>query len=98
MRYCPTCQTEYDEDIIRFCTKDGTPLVDDKKPTFTENLPSETSQDDEDDFSANKKVSSSSIFIPTLPDTRRKDTKRRGKKRANRRRAKIERSRIARYF
>lgn len=49
MKYCPTCQTEYDEEIIRFCTKDGTPLVEDKKPTFTENLPSETSQDDIDE-------------------------------------------------
>ncbi len=49
MKYCPTCQTEFDEEIIRFCTKDGTPLVEDKKPTFTENLPSETSQDDEDE-------------------------------------------------
>ncbi len=51
MKYCPTCQTEFDEEIIRFCTKDGTPLVEDAKPTFTENLPSESSNtlDDDDD-------------------------------------------------
>lgn len=51
MKYCPTCQTEFDEEIIRFCTKDGTPLVEDTKPTFTENLPSESSNsvDDDDD-------------------------------------------------
>jgi hypothetical protein len=48
MKYCPTCQTEYDEEILRFCTKDGTPLVEDSQPNFTE-LPS-VSAGDEDDF------------------------------------------------
>jgi len=52
MKYCPTCQTEYDEEVIRFCTKDGTPLVEDTKPTFTDNLPSETSAEDEIDDGA----------------------------------------------
>ncbi|MGB7069826.1 MAG: energy transducer TonB [Pyrinomonadaceae bacterium] len=41
MRYCPFCETRYDEEIIRFCTKDGTPLVDDTKPNFVE-MPSES--------------------------------------------------------
>ena len=27
MKYCPTCNTRYDEEILRFCMKDGTPLV-----------------------------------------------------------------------
>lgn len=47
MKYCPTCQTEYDEEILRFCTKDGTPLIDETQPHFTE-LPSVTAE--EDDF------------------------------------------------
>lgn len=34
MKICPKCQTKYDEDIIRFCTKDGSPLVD-ENPSFT---------------------------------------------------------------
>ena len=34
MKFCPTCQTHYDEDILRFCTKDGTPLVDENPPNF----------------------------------------------------------------
>lgn len=86
MRYCPTCQTEFDEDIIRFCTKDGTPLVDDKKPTFTENLPSETSNDDEDDFGAEtiirrKKPKPSGdtaygMTEDTSSETRKEDSKR----------------------
>ena len=45
MRFCPTCQTRYDEEIIRFCTKDGTPLVEENQPNFTE-LPSESARDD----------------------------------------------------
>jgi hypothetical protein len=36
MKYCPTCKTRYDEDILRFCMKDGTPLVDEAEPKFTE--------------------------------------------------------------
>lgn len=35
MKFCPTCETRYDEEILRFCTKDGTPLVDENQPNFT---------------------------------------------------------------
>ncbi len=50
MKHCPTCQTEYDEEVILFCTKDGTPLVDKEQPVFTDKMPSESSdQDDEDE-------------------------------------------------
>ncbi|MCB1025138.1 MAG: TonB family protein [Acidobacteria bacterium] len=45
MKFCPTCQTKYDEEILRFCIKDGTPLVDEKQPEFTE-IPSEIEDDD----------------------------------------------------
>ncbi len=45
MRFCPTCQTRYDEEILRFCTKDGTPLLEEDQPSFTE-LPSESVEDD----------------------------------------------------
>lgn len=44
MRFCPTCQTRYDEEILRFCTKDGTPLLEEDQPNFTE-LPSENADD-----------------------------------------------------
>jgi hypothetical protein len=40
MKYCPTCETRYDEDILRFCMKDGTPLLDEAEPNFIE-MPSE---------------------------------------------------------
>lgn len=40
MKFCPVCKTSYDEEILRFCTKDGTPLVEDAQPNFTA-LPSE---------------------------------------------------------
>lgn len=45
MKFCPTCQTRYDEEILRFCTKDGTPLVAENQPNFTA-LPSESSIDE----------------------------------------------------
>ena len=41
MKYCPTCETRYDEEILRFCMKDGTPLVNEDEPKFTE-MPSES--------------------------------------------------------
>ncbi len=44
MKYCPTCKTQFDEEILRFCTKDGSPLIDETQPQFTE-LPSESSSD-----------------------------------------------------
>lgn len=45
MKFCPTCQTRYDEEILRFCTKDGTTLIEEDQPNFTE-LPSESVADD----------------------------------------------------
>lgn len=44
MKYCPTCEASYDEEILRFCTKDGSPLIDENQPQFTE-LPSESEED-----------------------------------------------------
>ncbi len=35
MKFCPVCKTSYDEEILRFCTKDGTPLVEGEQPNFT---------------------------------------------------------------
>lgn len=46
MRYCPQCETRFDEEVIKFCTKDGTPLIDDS-PTFTE-MPSESVVEEDD--------------------------------------------------
>lgn len=45
MRYCPVCQERFDEEIIKFCTKDGTPLVEEATPSFTA-MPSEALEDD----------------------------------------------------
>jgi len=44
MKYCPDCGTEYDEEVIQFCTKDGTPLIEKDEPRFTA-MPSESSED-----------------------------------------------------
>jgi len=47
MKHCPSCGERYDEEIIRFCTKDGTPLVEDEQPIFT-SMPSESIDEAED--------------------------------------------------
>jgi hypothetical protein len=49
MKYCPVCDERYDEDIIRFCTKDGTPLIDEEEPKFTA-IPSELPEEPDDPF------------------------------------------------
>ncbi len=36
MKFCPICETRYDEEILRFCTKDGTPLIDEDQPNFVD--------------------------------------------------------------
>jgi hypothetical protein len=45
MRYCPICEERYDDEVIKFCTKDGTPLLDENEPNFT-TLPSEDLDDE----------------------------------------------------
>lgn len=47
MKYCPTCKARYDEDILRFCMKDGTPLIDEAEPKFVE-MPSESIEAEDD--------------------------------------------------
>ncbi len=49
MKVCPICDTKFDEDIIRFCTKDGTPLVDVEEPSFV-GLPSDNFDESDDDI------------------------------------------------
>ena len=45
MKYCPKCETRYEEGALRFCTKDGSPLVDDEKPNFIQ-MPSDSLEAD----------------------------------------------------
>ena len=49
MKYCPVCSERFDEEIIKFCTRDGTPLVEEEQPSFTA-LPSESLERGDDDF------------------------------------------------
>jgi len=49
MKICPICDTTFDEEIIRFCTKDGTPLIDHEEPSFVE-MPSENFEEPDDDI------------------------------------------------
>jgi len=74
MKYCPACGTEYDEEVIQFCTKDGTPLVENDEPRFTA-LPSE-SDEDADTFVRSREQPAGDtqtergerIVIPATPD------------------------------
>ncbi|MEO7539208.1 MAG: hypothetical protein ABIV21_04230 [Pyrinomonadaceae bacterium] len=49
MKYCPICSERYDEEIIKFCTKDGTPLIEEEQPNFTA-LPSESIEPPDDEI------------------------------------------------
>lgn len=75
MKYCPICDERYDEEIIKFCTKDGTPLVEEDQPNFTA-LPSENLEGPDDDLGEETVIrrkpiggsgQSERIVIPTSP-------------------------------
>jgi TonB family protein len=75
MKFCPTCQTKYDEEILRFCIKDGTPLVDEKKPEFKE-IPSETPEEDDigEQTIIRRNKPSTPLPPPMKSDTEKLDT------------------------
>lgn len=66
MKYCPTCETRYDEEILRFCMKDGTPLLEDEEPIFVE-MPSENLESADDDDAGDVTVIRRNISVPPLP-------------------------------
>lgn len=67
MKYCPTCDTRYDEEILRFCMKDGTPLVEEEEPTFIQ-MPSESvAEPDEDDIGEITVIRKNTPSSPPLP-------------------------------
>lgn len=68
MKYCPTCETRYDEEVLRFCMKDGTPLLDEDEPNFVE-MPSESLEETEEDNPDEVTVIRRNIPVPLpLPD------------------------------
>ena len=66
MKYCPTCETRYDEEILRFCMKDGTPLLEEEEPKFVA-LPSESLDQPVDDEVGDVTVVRRNIPVP--PDS-----------------------------
>ncbi|MEO7674877.1 MAG: energy transducer TonB [Pyrinomonadaceae bacterium] len=67
MKYCPTCKTRYDEEILRFCMKDGTPLIEEDEPVFIQ-MPSESIDDPEDDDPAEVTIIRKNIPAPPPPN------------------------------
>jgi hypothetical protein len=67
MKYCPTCDTRYDEDILRFCMKDGTPLIDEAEPQFTTMPSASIEQVEADDDPAEVTVIRKKGEIPIPP-------------------------------
>lgn len=71
MKYCPTCKTRYDEDILRFCMKDGTPLLDEAEPNFiempSESLAVEPVEDDPSEVTVIRRNAPSVPPVPELP-------------------------------
>ena len=72
MKYCPTCETRFDDEVMRFCTKDGTPLIDEEQPNFvgkpSGDLPEPAvfSADDEDE-AGEVTVVRRNIAVPAPP-------------------------------
>lgn len=78
MKYCPTCQTRYADEVMRFCTKDGTPLIDEEQPNFKE-LPSKSSDSVELDDEMEEQTVVRRIKLNSESDdepARRKDSQR----------------------
>lgn len=73
MKFCPTCQIRYDEEILRFCTKDGTPLIEEEQPIFTE-LPSESVAADADEETIVRRKSAADSLPPSQPGFNEKPT------------------------
>lgn len=63
MKYCPTCETRFDEEIMRFCTKDGTPLINEEEPKFIE-MPSESLENEVEDDADDVTVVRRNIPVP----------------------------------
>ena len=66
MKYCPTCETRYDEEVLRFCMKDGTPLLDEAEPNFIQ-MPSEDLEIPEVEADDPSEVTVIRRNIPTPP-------------------------------
>ncbi|HEX6125133.1 MAG TPA: hypothetical protein VFZ23_07145, partial [Pyrinomonadaceae bacterium] len=84
MKYCPTCETRYDEEILRFCMKDGTPLLEEEEPKFVA-MPSESIDDAGEDDAGDVTVVRRNIpvppdrpriVVPTYEETREKQAAR----------------------
>ena len=71
MKYCPTCNTRYDEEILRFCMKDGTPLLEEEEPNFVA-MPSESLEEERvDDDAGDVTVVRRNIPVPPEPEPER---------------------------
>jgi TonB family protein len=70
MKYCPTCETRYDEEILRFCMKDGTPLLDEDEPKFV-TMPSESLDDVVEDDPDDVTVVRRNVQVPPEPEPER---------------------------
>jgi TonB family protein len=69
MKYCPTCKTRYDEEILRFCMKDGTPLLEEDEPNFIEMPSAELDENIEEDDPGEVTVIRRNPVVPLPPPT-----------------------------
>ncbi len=67
MKYCPTCEARYDEEILRFCMKDGTPLLEVEEPKFVA-MPSESLDEPAEDDANDVTVVRRNIPVPPEPE------------------------------
>jgi len=67
MKFCPVCKTRYDEEILRFCTKDGAPLVEESTPNFT-GFPSAPADDPGEETIIRRKPKAQQTVPAPLPE------------------------------
>src|SRR4030095_11730490 len=84
MKYCPTCETRYDEEILRFCMKDGTPLLEEEEPKLvamaSESIHDDGEEDPRDVTVLRRNVPTPEperprIIVPTYEEARRQEAR-----------------------
>jgi len=68
MKHCPVCHTQYDEEVLRFCTRDGAPLIEDDQPHF-DAMPSESMESEDRDFGEDTVVRGAPPVTPVATQT-----------------------------
>lgn len=70
MRHCPVCDARYEDETIKFCTKDGTTLIEGEKPNFVV-MPSENAEPSASDLGEDTVIRRKDNTGFTMPERER---------------------------